>query len=390
MRKKITVIGLGYVGISISILISQKHNVIGYDIDKEKVDLINKGVSPIHDDTISKFLVEKKLSLEVTSDYDYSINNPDFIIIALPTNFSDLDENFDTKIIEQTISKILDNDRKVSIIIKSTVPIGFTDEMKKKFGYANIHFSPEFLREGRALHDNLYPSRVIVGGFSESAIQFGNMLKDLSLNKETPLLFMEPSEAEATKLFANSYLAMRVAFFNELDTYNEINNLSSLNIIKGMSYDARIGNLYNNPSFGYGGYCLPKDTQQLISNYKQIPNDIIESIVRSNKTRKKHITNSILNKKVNTVGIYRLVMKTNSDNFKESAILDIAKLLFDHGVQIIIFEPYAKGNILKEFNLYDDLNKFKSDSDLIIANRLDKDLEDIKDKVYSRDIFKNN
>ena len=390
MSKKITIVGLGYVGMSLCALISQKYYVIGLDTDKEKVSSINKGISPIFDKDISNFFINKKLNLEATTNYKYAYVDAKFIIIATPTNYNSESGEFNTEIVKTVITQILEVNRKVTIIIKSTVPVGFTEQVKIENNYENIIFSPEFLREGKSLNDNLYPSRIIIGDNNSRAVEFGEILKDLSLKKNTSLIYMNSKEAEAVKLFSNTYLAMRVAFFNELDTFSEINDLSSLNIINGISLDERIGNYYNNPSFGYGGYCLPKDTRQLLSNYKNIPNDIIKSVIKSNETRKEFIANSITKKNPNTVGIYRLLMKKDSDNFKESAILDIANLLKKRNINVIIFEPLIALKYYQDFECYDNLKKFINDSDLIIANRLNDDLKQFREKIYSRDIFQNN
>ena len=386
MTKNITIVGLGYVGFSLSVLISQNYNVIGLDIDKKKVDNINKKISPIIDRDVVNFLTNKNLQLEATVDSTYAFSNANFIIIAVPTNYSSKSEEFDTEIVKSVITQILKVNKNVTIIIKSTVPIGFTEKIRKETNYNDIIFSPEFLREGKSLHDHQYPSRIIIGENTSTAKKFGAILKELVVNKDVPLLFMKSKEAEAVKLFSNTYLAMRVAFFNELDTFSEINDLNSSNIINGISLDERIGNFYNNPSFGYGGYCLPKETRQLLSNYKNIPNNIIRSVIESNDTRKEFIVNSIMKKSPDTIGIYRLIMKEGSDNFKESAILDIANILSQKNVNVIIFEPYINEKIYNGFKCYSNLKEFIYDSDLIIANRLNKDLKEVKHKVYSRDV----
>ena len=351
MSKKITIVGLGYVGMSLCTLISQKYWVIGLDTDKEKVNSINKGVSPILDKDISNFFINKKLNLEILRDVVIQaskITSMIFILLIGATIFS-------LEIVKTVITQILEVNRNVTIIIKSTVPIGFTEQVKIENNYENIIFSPEFLREGKSLNDNLYPSRIIIGDNGPRAVEFGEILKDLSLKKDTSLIYMNSKEAEAVKLFSNTYLAMRVAFFNELDTFSEINNLSSLNIINGISLDERIGNYYNNPSFGYGGYCLPKDTRQLLSNYKDIPNDIIKSVIKSNETRKEFIVNSIAKKNPSTVGIYRLLMKKDSDNFKESAILDIVNLLKKRNIKVLCFDLQNSSKILSKEEI---LNKY--------------------------------
>tara|TARA_B100000795_G_scaffold57144_1_gene37816 strand:+ start:1989 stop:3161 length:1173 start_codon:yes stop_codon:yes gene_type:complete len=390
MTKNITVVGLGYVGLSLSILISQKNKVVGLDIDKKKVNNINERISPIIDKEMSIFLSQKNLLLEATTDSNYAFSNADFIIIAVPTNYSAKSREFDTEIVETIIIKILKVNIKATIVIKSTVPIGFTEKIRRETNYENIFFSPEFLREGKSLYDNLYPSRIIVGGHTSEAKEFATLLKGISIKKNVPLIFMKSKEAEAVKLFSNTYLAMRVAFFNELDTFSEINELDSLNIINGISLDERIGNFYNNPSFGYGGYCLPKDTRQLLSNYKDIPNKIIKSVIESNDIRKEFIVKSIIKKNPTTVGIYRLTMKENSDNFKESAILDIIDILIKKNINIIIFEPYLDQKTYNNLRCYSNLEKFINDSDIIVANRLNDDLKNVNHKVYSRDIFRKN
>ncbi len=390
MTKNIAVVGLGYVGFSLSLLISQNYRVIGLDTNKEKVDNINKKVSPIVDKDIVNFLSNKNLQLEATIDSTYAFSDANFIIIAVPTNYSSKSEEFDTSIVKSVIFQILKVNKNATIIIKSTVPIGFTEKIRKETNYSDIIFSPEFLREGKSLYDNLYPSRIIVGENTKSAKEFGAILKNLTVNKDAQLIFMKSKEAEAVKLFSNTYLAMRVAFFNELDTFSEISNLDSSNIINAISLDKRIGNFYNNPSFGYGGYCLPKDTRQLLSNYKNIPNKIIKSVIESNDTRKEFIVNSIMNKNPNTVGIYRLIMKEGSDNFKESAIFDIANILSQKNINVIIYEPYINKKTYNNFKCYSSVKEFINDSDLIVANRLNKDLNEVKYKVYSRDVFGEN
>ncbi len=388
MTKNITIVGLGYVGFSLSLLVSQNFNVIGLDIDKEKVANVNKKISPIVDSDAVNFLTNKNLKLEATIDSNYAFSNADFIVIAVPTDYSPKTKEFDTNIVKSVIKQILTVNRNVTIIIKSTIPIGFTEKIRKQTNYSDIIFSPEFLREGKSLYDYQYPSRIIIGENTSTAKEFGTILKNLTVKKDVPLIFMKSKEAEAVKLFSNTYLAMRVAFFNELDTFSEISDLNTSNIIKGISLDDRIGNYYNNPSFGYGGYCLPKDTRQLLSNYKNIPNKIIKSVIESNDTRKKFIVESIIKKNPGTVGIYRLTMKEGSDNFKESAILEIANILIKKNLKVIIFEPYINENTYNNFKCYSDLKKFINHSDLIIANRLNKDLKEVKHKVYSRDIFR--
>ncbi len=387
---EISIIGAGYVGLSLAILISQKYEVTLFDIDKERVNKINKKISPIKDPDIEKYLLNKKLKLNTTFDSTKIYNNSDFVIIATPTNYDPIEGSFDTSSVEKTIADVLSTNHDSYIIIKSTVPLGFTDSMRNKFKTNKICFSPEFLREGSALHDNLFPSRIIVGDHGKKAKTFAKVLSECSkLNGEVETIFMKSSEAEAVKLFANTYLAMRVSFFNELDSFSQIHNLSTLNIINGVSSDPRIGNYYNNPSFGYGGYCLPKDTKQLLNNFHNVPNNIIKAIIDSNETRKKFITDSIIDSNPKTVGVYRLIMKTNSDNFRESAVLDIIKKLQEHKIQIVLYEPEIDENF-NNMVLMRNLREFISKSDIVIANRLSKDLKFAKNKIYSRDIFGEN
>ena len=388
----ITIAGLGYVGTSIGILLSTKHRVIFYDIDKKKLDLINKKKSPIDDPDISKFLREKKLKFTTTTSSKEAFKNSDFIVICTPTNYNPKTNQFDTSSIEQVLKKIFENNiSSASIIIRSTVPVGYTKEITKIFSYKKIFFSPEFLREGSALKDNLYPSRVIIGGKDSSAKKFAELLIDAAeLSKdEIPLLFMNSNEAEAVKLFANTYLAMRIAYFNELDSYCVVNKIDTRSVINGIGYDKRIGNYYNNPSFGYGGYCLPKDTRQLLNSFSKVPNNIIKATIDSNYTRKKFIADIILSKNPKNVGVYRLVMKSESDNFRESAVFDIIEILIEKGIDIFVFEPGLKTNIRGVSQIL-DLEKFIDKSDLIITNRYSKELDCVKEKVFTRDLFGNN
>ena len=388
----ITVVGSGYVGLSISLLLAQKNNVLTLDIDKNKVDLINSKKSPIADEVIEDFLKNKNLNLSATTDKVIAYRNAQFVVIATPTDY-DIDTNyFNTSSVELVIADVLDLNPKANIIIKSTVPVGFTDALNKKLGDKNILFSPEFLREGKALWDNLNPSRIIIGGKNKIAKTFGELLLHGAQKnkKDIPVLYTESTEAEAIKLFSNSYLAMRVAFFNELDTYCQINQLDAKQIIQGIGYDPRIGSHYNNPSFGYGGYCLPKDTKQLLSNYQNVPNNIIKAIVDANRTRKDFIANSIIEKNPNTVGIYRLAMKKDSDNHRASAIQGVMKRIKASGIEILIYEPAIKNDTYFKYKVLNDLAKFKSLSDIIIANRLTSDLDDVLSKVYTRDIFGSN
>ncbi|MDA9864864.1 nucleotide sugar dehydrogenase [Pelagibacterales bacterium] len=388
----ITVVGTGYVGFSLSLLISRKYDVIALDIKQDRVDSINNGISPIKDKDLEKALKNSSSKLIATSEKKEAYINADYIIIATPTNYDSNSGAFDTSTVESVIQDIADINSKAIIVIKSTIPIGFTNKIKEKFNKLNIFFSPEFLRENMALHDNLYPSRIVIGSKSSEAKTFSKILVDCSKKEkiDIPILFTSSKEAEAVKLFANTYLAMRVAFFNELDSFSEFYKLDSKNIIKGLALDDRIGNFYNNPSFGYGGYCLPKDTQQLLQNFKDIPNNIITAVVKSNSTRKNFIVDSILEKKVKRVGIYRLIMKTDSDNFRDSAVLDIMELLKKRGVEIFLYEPLLNESTFRDSLIIKDLSKFIESADLIIANRMSEELKPVISKVYSRDIFFNN
>ena len=384
---KIAVVGIGYVGSSIATLLSQKYEVVAYDIVEKKVDQINKRISPVRDKEITEYFKTKELNLRATTDYKDAFINADFIIISTPTNYDEESNYFDTSTIEDVIIKIISMNINTTIVIKSTIPVGYIKAIRKKYKIKNIFFSPEFLREGRALYDNLYPSRIIVGSKSVKAKKFVEMLKENALKKDIPIRFMNSTEAEAVKLFANTFLALRISFFNELDTYAEIKKLNSKDIIDGVSLDPRIGDFYNNPSFGYGGYCLPKDTKQLLANYKDVPQNMIEAIVRSNDTRKQHIANMILKRKPKVVGVYRLTMKSESDNFRASAIISIIDILKDNDVHIMIYEPTIKVNTFEGFEVVHDLELFKNLSDLIIVNRVDNNLKDVKDIIYTRDIF---
>ncbi len=385
---KIAVAGTGYVGLSLATLLSVKNEVVALDVIEEKVDMINNRISPIKDEYIEKFFKEKNLNLRATLDYREAFFDAKYVIISTPTNYDEELNYFDTSSVEDVIEKVLSMGLKdCTMVIKSTIPVGFVESMKEKYHIDNLIFSPEFLREGKALYDNLYPSRIIVGGKNEEAKTFANLLIDASLKEDIPVLFMNSTEAEAVKLFANTYLALRVAYFNELDTYAEIKGLDTKSIIDGVCLDPRIGNNYNNPSFGYGGYCLPKDTKQLLANYKDVPENLIESIIKSNQTRKEHIVNMIMNKKPKTVGVYRLTMKTNSDNFRASAIQDIILYLKDNNVKVVIYEPTLESELFAECNVVKDFNEFKKISDVILANRQEKILDEVKDKVYTRDIY---
>ena len=384
---KISIAGLGYVGLSLSILLAQKHEVIGYDINQEKIALLNKKTSPIFDLEITQYLQEKKLQLSFTTKPEIAFKDVDYLVIATPTDFEENRKTFNTSSIEQVIKIFLKINKKATIMIKSTVPVGYTESLRKQFNYESIFFSPEFLRESKALYDNLYPSRIVIGSETPSGKKFGEILKSLSLNEAAQLLFTSSSEAESIKLFSNTYLAMRVAFFNELDTFSELKNLNTQKVIEGVSTDPRIGNYYNNPSFGYGGYCLPKDTKQLLSNFKDIPQELMSSVVQSNRTRKDHIVEMILQKKPKVVGIYRLVMKSQSDNIRSSAIQGVIRRLLEKKVKVIIYEPLVLENRFYATDVVKDLNGFLKQSDLIVSNRFYKELESVKNKVYTRDLF---
>jgi nucleotide sugar dehydrogenase len=384
---KIAVAGTGYVGLSLATLLSQKNEVVALDIVAEKVKMINDRISPINDKEIEEFFKEKKLNLRATLDYKDAFEGAKFIIISTPTNYDEEKNFFDTSSVEDIIKKVKDLDLDTTMVVKSTVPVGFIKDIKEKYQIDNIMFSPEFLREGHALYDNLYPSRIIVGEKSKRAEEFANLLKESCNKKDVIIKYMDSTEAEAVKLFANTYLALRVAYFNELDTYAEMNNLNTKDIIEGVCLDPRIGDHYNNPSFGYGGYCLPKDTKQLLANFKEIPQNMIKAIVESNTTRKKHVADMILKKNPKVVGIYRLIMKSNSDNFRASAIQSVIQYLNDSGVKIVVFEPTIKTDKFEKFDVIHDLDEFKKMSDVIVVNRIDDNINDVKDIVYTRDVF---
>ena len=384
---KITVVGLGYVGISIAAILSQKNEVIALDIDTERVEKINKRISPIEDSEINNYFSKNKLSLIGTTDKNKAYDNCSIVIICTPTDYDYKTNEFNTSTVDQVISDIIELKRDIPIYIKSTIPIGYTKKAKKKFDYESIYFSPEFLREGKALIDNLFPSRIIVSGFDSNSKSFSELLKNCSSKKDVKQIHMDSDEAEAVKLFSNTYLAMRVAYFNELDSFSEKNGISSKKVIEGVCLDPRIGDFYNNPSFGYGGYCLPKDTKQLLKNYSDVPNVIIKSIVDSNSLRKDFIAENIINKTPKLVGVYRLAMKKNSDNFRTSSIQGVMKRIKAKGIKCLLYEPLLKEKTFFHSEVTKDLIYFKKNCDLIITNRITQDLEDVIDKVYSRDLF---
>lgn len=384
---KIAVAGVGYVGLSMAVLLAQHNEVLAVTTTPSKVDLINSGQSPIVDKEISEYLKKGKLNLKATVDKEKAYKDAEFVIVATPTNYDTERNFFDTASVEEVIDIVMKVNPTAIIIIKSTVPVGYTESLRQKYGYDNIIFSPEFLREGKALYDNLYPSRIVIGDSSENAKTFAGLLKEGALKEDIPVLYTGSTEAEAIKLFSNTYLALRVAYFNELDTYAEVKGLNTLEIIKGVGLDPRIGNHYNNPSFGYGGYCLPKDTKQLLADYAGVPQDLIKAVVDSNATRKEYIAARILSRKPRLVGIYRLTMKTGSDNFRQSAIQDVMKHISDEGVEMVVYEPTLKGDTFSGFRVIKDLNEFKSLSDIIIANRISDDIKDVREKVYTRDLF---
>ncbi|MGH2119029.1 nucleotide sugar dehydrogenase [Aerococcus sp. L_32] len=387
---KITVVGAGYVGLANAILLAQNNEVVALEVNPTIVDMLNNKQAHIADKEIEQYLATKPLNLRATSDKDDAYKDADFVIVATPTNYDETTNSFDTSTVEGVIDDVLLQDTKAPIIIKSTIPVGFTQEMRQAKGTDRILFSPEFLREGQALYDNLNPSRIIVGDHTDQAKQFANLLAEGAEKEDIDILFMDPTEAEAVKLFANTYLAMRVSFFNELDTYAQMKGLNSQSIIDGISLDPRIGTHYNNPSFGYGGYCLPKDTKQLRANFEGVPNNIISAIVEANKTRKHFIADAVAERSPETVGIFRLTMKSSSDNFRESAVLDIMRQLEAKGLEVIIYEPTWKEARYDNYQVVADLADFKDKADVIITNRMTDELADVPNKVFTRDVYHNN
>ena len=386
-KNKIVVVGLGYVGLSNSILLALNNTVTAVDINIDKVNLINKRLSPLEDKDIENYLKNEPLDLNAEISHPGIYKDANFAVIATPTNYDEETHSFNTDSVEKSIKNAIDENPNIIIIIRSTVPVGFTDQMIERYQTDNIFFVPEFLREGKALFDNLYPSRIIIGGSSEKANFIGSLIKDGTIKREVEVLLVSPAEAESSKLFSNTYLAMRVAFFNELDSFSQSKNLNTKNIIDSIGLDPRIGNHYNNPSFGYGGYCLPKDTKQLLSNYKNAPQKLIEAIIKSNEVRKKFIAEEVIKLNPKIVGVYRLVMKEGSDNFRESSIQDVIKLIASKGLKVIIYEPLIKKESFIGFEVVNDFKNFSNKAEIILANRMNNELKSIKDKVFTRDIF---
>ena len=390
---KIAVAGTGYVGLSLATLLSQYHEVVALDIVPEKVKMVNDFVSPIRDEYIEQYFDEavkgeRTLHLRATVDWEEAFRDADYVIVATPTDYDSAKDFFNTSSVEDIIEKVISlGNPKTTIVVKSTIPVGYINKIRQKYGIDNIFFSPEFLREGRALYDNLYPSRIIVGSYSEEAMRFANLLRDAALAKDVQVLAMDSREAEAVKLFANTYLALRVAYFNELDTYAEVKGINPKSIIEGISLDPRIGSHYNNPSFGYGGYCLPKDTKQLLANYKGVPQDLIKAIVKANVTRKQFIADEVTANDPELIGVYRLTMKADSDNFRDAAIRDIIKELKERKRNLLIYEPTWKDEVFEGVEVTHNLQRLKKESSIILANRIEPELEDARDKVYTRDLF---